>query len=70
MGVTWASFHNSGKCPTSKRLLNSLDMEKEMGVEMRLINFPGIPHSDNWDQLVMYLTQTMIKHFSFVLELG
>ena len=20
-----------------------------MGVEMRLINFPGIPHSDNWD---------------------
>ena len=49
MGVTWASFHKHGKCPTSKRLLNSLDIEKDMGVEMRLINFPGIPHSDSWD---------------------
>ena len=52
MAVTCASFHKCGKWPTSKRLLKSLDIENEMGVEIKLINFPGIPHSENCDFLM------------------
>ena len=52
MAVTCASFYKCGKWPTSKRLLKSLDIENEMGVEIKLINFPGIPHSENCDFLM------------------
>ena len=45
----WAIFQISGKWPISKRLLKSLDIEKEIGVEIKLRNFPGIPQCDRCD---------------------
>ena len=43
IAVIWASFQMSGKCPISNILLKRRDIEKDMGVEIRLINFPEIP---------------------------
>ena len=44
-----AIFQKSGKCPISNKLLKSLDIEKEIGVEIILKYFPGIPQCDKWD---------------------
>ena len=49
MAVIWAIFHISGKRPISNKLLNNLDIEKEMGVAIRLRNFPEIPQCEMWD---------------------
>ena len=42
-------FHTSGKYQISNKLLKSLDIEKEIGVEIILKYFPGIPQCDKWD---------------------
>ena len=39
----WAIFQIVGKCPISNKLLKSLDIENDIGVEMKLKNFPEIP---------------------------
>ena len=44
-----AIFHKSGKWPISNKLLKSLDIEKEIGVEIILINLPGIPQCERCD---------------------
>ena len=44
-----AIFHILGKWPISNKLLKSLDIENEIGVEIRLINLPGIPQYDMCD---------------------
>ena len=49
IGVIWAIFHISGKYPISKKLLNILDNEKDIGVEMSPRNLPGTPQWDNDD---------------------
>ena len=49
MGVICAIFHNSGKYPISKKLLNSLDIEKEIGVEISPKNLPGTPQWEKED---------------------
>ena len=54
--VIWAIFQMSGKSPISKRMLNRRDIEKDMGVEIRLINFPGIPQWEKCDFLIFLIS--------------
>ena len=35
--------------PISNKLLNNFDIGNEMGVAIRWINLPGIPHRENCD---------------------
>ena len=55
IAITCAIFQVSGKCPTSNKSLNNQDKEKEIGVEIRWINFPGIPQCDKWDFLIFLI---------------
>ena len=55
IAVTCAVFHKSGNCPASNKLLNNLDIENEMGVEIRWINFPGMPQCDRWDLFIFLI---------------
>ena len=43
IGVTWESFQMSGYIPSSKRLLNSFDIDLDICVAIKLRNFPEIP---------------------------
>ena len=49
--MTWLIFHKLGKIPSSKRLLKSFDNANDSGVDIRLINLPGIPQCDIFDFL-------------------
>ena len=50
----WAIFQIVGKCPISNKLLKSLDIENDIGVEMKLKNFPEIPQWD-WNDFFIFL---------------
>ena len=56
IAVIWAIFQMSGESTISKRLLNRRDIEKDMGVEIRLINFPGIPQQEKCDFLIFLIS--------------
>ena len=51
----------SGKCPTSKRLLNILYKGKEIGVAINAINFPGTPQCDELDLVVSVTAEGNLK---------
>ena len=55
IAVMWAIFQISGKWPISNKLLNNLDNEKDIGVEMKCINFPGMPQCDKYDCLIFLI---------------
>ena len=62
----WEILKISGKCPISNKLLKSLDIENEMGVDNKLINFPDIPQYERLDFLIFLIILPTSKGLLFI----